>query len=231
MRPWEGSKGLVVVVGRSWRIQTPVVPQIYRPGHIWTQIVETLWAVIVIEPVVERAPWFQTLVMTKQARLENSLLLILKRGSWTTWCRKVKICWRLSGEGNRWEWRRRGRLTRPGGPDQNIIGFAIGFGQIWEDPPDKIVQELICRKGGESVVHHPCNQIPQLVSEWVGAFMLFPIYLILPDCWFDLLQHLLTMIIEELVDGVGQQLILPVKQVVHVDYHLEVNSILKLLKS
>ena len=52
-----------------------------------------------------------------------------------------------------------------------------------------------------------------------------------PDCWFDLLQHLLTMIIEELVDGVGQQLILPVKQVVHVDYHLEVNSILKLLKS
>ena len=51
--------------------------------------------------------------------------------------------------------------------------------------------------------------------------MLFPIYLILPDCWFDLLQHLLTMIIEELVDGVGQQLILPVKQVVHVDYHLE----------
>merc|ERR550532_1484546 len=88
--------------------------------------------------------------MTKQARLENSLLLILKRGSWTTWCRKVKICWRLSGEGNRWEWRRRGRLTRPGGPD-------------------KIVQELICRKGGESVVHHPCNQIPQLVS----------------DCWFD----------------------------------------------
>merc|ERR550532_668049 len=123
--------------------------------------------------------------MTKQARLENSLLLILKRGSWTTWCRKVKICWRLSWEGNRWEWRRRGRLTRPGGPD-------------------KIVQELICRKGRESVVHHPCNQIPQLVS----------------DCWFDLLQHLLTMIIEELVDGVGQQLILPVKQVVHVDYHL-----------
>ena len=61
--------------------------------------------------------------------------------------------------------------------------------------------------------------------------MLFPIYLILPDCWFDLLQDLLTMIIEELVDGVGQQLILPVKQVVHVDYHLEVNSILKLLKS
>ena len=179
VRPWEGSKGLVVVVGRSWRIQTPVVPQIYRPGHIWTQIVEALWAVVVIEPVVERAPRFQTLVMTKQARLENSLLLILKRGSWTTWCRKVKICWRLSGEGNRWEWRRRGRLTRPGGPDQNIIGFAIGFGQIWKDPPDKIVQELICRKGGESVVHHPCNQIPQLVSEWVGAFMLFPIYLIL----------------------------------------------------
>ena len=52
-----------------------------------------------------------------------------------------------------------------------------------------------------------------------------------PDCWFHLLQDLLTMIIEELVDGVGQQLILPVKQVVHVDYHLEVNSILKLLKS
>ena len=52
-----------------------------------------------------------------------------------------------------------------------------------------------------------------------------------PDCWFDLLQDLLTMIIEELVDGVGQQLILPVKQVVHVDYHLEVNSILKLSKS
>ena len=133
VRPWEGSKGLVVVVGRSWRIQTPVVPQIYRPGHIWTQTVEALWAVIVIEPVVERAPRFQTLVMTKQARLENSLLLILKRGSWTTWCRKVKICWRLSGEGNRWEWRRRGRLTRPGGPDQNITGFAIGFRHIWKE--------------------------------------------------------------------------------------------------
>ena len=41
-----------------------------------------------------------------------------------------------------------------------------------------------------------------------------------PDCWFDLLQDLLPVVVEELVHRVRQQLILPVEQVVHVDYHL-----------
>ena len=44
-----------------------------------------------------------------------------------------------------------------------------------------------------------------------------------PDCWFDLLQDLLPVVVEELVHRVRQQLILPVEQVVHVDYHLHMN--------
>lgn len=48
-----------------------------------------------------------------------------------------------------------------------------------------------------------------------------------PDCWFDLLQDLLPVVVEELVHRVRQQLILPVEQVVHVDYHLHMNISLK----
>ena len=43
-----------------------------------------------------------------------------------------------------------------------------------------------------------------------------------PDCWFDLLQDLLPVVVEELVHCVRQQLVLPVEQVVHVDDHLHV---------
>ena len=43
-----------------------------------------------------------------------------------------------------------------------------------------------------------------------------------PDSWFDLLQDLLPVVIEKLVHRVRQQLVLPVEQVVHVDYHLRI---------
>ena len=41
-----------------------------------------------------------------------------------------------------------------------------------------------------------------------------------PDRRLDLLQDLLAVVVEELVHRVRQQLVLPVEQVVHVDYNL-----------
>ena len=42
---------------------------------------------------------------------------------------------------------------------------------------------------------------------------------VVPDGGLDLLEDLLSVVVEELVDGVGEQLVLAVEQVVHVDLH------------
>ena len=94
--------------------------------------------------------------------------------------------------------------------------------------PDKVVEQLVCRKRRESVVHHPGHQVSQLVSEsnfkniFKGCSRNLSESDFEPDCWFDLLQDLLPVVVEELVHRVRQQLILPVEQVVHVDYHLRI---------
>ena len=171
VRPCEGSKALVVVVGRPWRVQTPVEAQIqWASRDILTKVGRSL---IVIEPLVER---FHTLVvMTQQARLQNPLLL-LKR-SRRSICREVKISQRLVRDWQ--EPRCRGGLTRPGRPDQVVKmylwckfpGPRLHFGLSgWDQDqlvklPYKVVEQLVCRKRRESVVHHPGHQVSQLVSE------------------------------------------------------------------
>ena len=114
------------------------------------------------------------------------------------------------------------------GPEKTFICEPTLTRIFWPDLPDEVVEQLVGGKGRESVVHHPSHQVPQLVSEWN-----FKIYLWIensltvvpefePDSWFDLLQDLLPVVIEKLVHRVRQQLVLPVEQVVHVDYHLRI---------
>ena len=106
VRSLEGSKGLVVVVGRPWRVETPVEAQVEGARDILPQVGRPLVVVVVVvEPLLVET--VHTLVVTEQARLQNALL---KRRSI---CREVKIS-RRRLVGDQWQLeptRCRGGLT------------------------------------------------------------------------------------------------------------------------
>ena len=106
VRSLEGSKGLVVVVGRPWRVETPVEAQVEGARDILAQVGRPLVVVVVVvEPLLVES--VHTLFVTEQARLQNALL---KRRSI---CREVKIS-RRRLVGDQWQLeptRCRGGLT------------------------------------------------------------------------------------------------------------------------
>ena len=86
---------------------------------------------------------------------------------------------------------------------QEDLCLRVPTGLARPGRPDQVAEQLVGRQGGEGVVHHPGHELLQLV----------------PDGGLHLLEHLLAVVVEELVHGVRQQLILTIEQVVHVDYH------------
>lgn len=65
----------------------------------------------------------------------------------------------------------------------------------------QIVEELVCRKLREGIVHHPGHQLCQLSR----------------DFRLHLFQDLLAVIVEKLVDSVCKEFVFSVEKIVHVD--------------